>query len=118
MGLVFVADRILPGCQNIPISIYDMSENYPNGDAEAMSILSPKLLKQHGIGEVKPRYSKTLGGSYLSNGCIHCDALQGRFFEHKYAYDSQKAFETEAIYKKEWSSQSENYTHLWWFNES
>jgi hypothetical protein len=26
---------------------------------------------------VKDRFSKTAGGSYLSNGCEHCDAIQG-----------------------------------------
>ena len=26
---------------------------------------------------VKDRFSRTAGGSYLSNGCQHCDAIQG-----------------------------------------
>ena len=39
----------------------------------------PEHLK---VGEIRPRFSKTEGGSYLSNGCGHCDALIGRFFEH------------------------------------
>lgn len=38
----------------------------------------PEHLK---VGEIRPRFSKTEGGSYLSNGCGHCDALIGRFFE-------------------------------------
>ena len=34
-------------------------------------------LDAHGIGEIKQRYSKTLECSYLSNGCLHCDAIFG-----------------------------------------
>jgi hypothetical protein len=26
---------------------------------------------------IKERFSKTAGDSYLSNGCLHCDAIQG-----------------------------------------
>lgn len=32
------------------------------------------------IGEIKMRYSRTVGDKYMSNGCVHCDALQGAFF--------------------------------------
>jgi hypothetical protein len=39
-----------------------------------------KILTSHGIGAIKSRYSKTVDGSYLSNGCCHCDAIQGDFF--------------------------------------
>ena len=28
-------------------------------------------------GTIKPRVSRTAGGAYLSNGCEHCDAIQG-----------------------------------------
>jgi len=38
-----------------------------------------ELLKFN-IGTIKSRYSKTCGYSYLSNGCVHCDALMGDFF--------------------------------------
>ncbi|KKN85109.1 hypothetical protein LCGC14_0282780 [marine sediment metagenome] len=37
-------------------------------------------LSQNGIGTICSRYSKTFGGNYISNGCVHCDALQGDFF--------------------------------------
>jgi hypothetical protein len=41
------------------------------------------------IGCIKPRFSKTQGRSYMSNGCFHCDALIGEFFEHD-AWDEQE----------------------------
>ena len=31
------------------------------------------------VGKVKPRYSRTVGHAYLSNGCFHCDAIVGNF---------------------------------------
>ncbi|MFI0909245.1 hypothetical protein [Streptomyces abikoensis] len=41
------------------------------------------LLVRAGLGliaeSIKPRWSSTVGARYLSNGCQHCDALQGDF---------------------------------------
>jgi hypothetical protein len=39
-----------------------------------------KTLASYGVGAIKRRYSKTAVASYLSNGCRHCDAIQGDFF--------------------------------------
>ncbi|AXC69482.1 hypothetical protein DOE63_31375 [Salmonella enterica subsp. diarizonae serovar 59:z10:-] len=39
-----------------------------------------QILWNNGIGTIMERYSKTVGGKYMSNGCVHCDALQGNFF--------------------------------------
>lgn len=39
-----------------------------------------RLLWNNNIGTVKERYSKTVRGRYMSNGCFHCDALQGNFY--------------------------------------
>lgn len=121
MGLTFAAGRILPGCPDIHTSIYDMGERLPDGAAEVMSILPAELLRRHGIGAVKPRRSKTEGGTYLSNGCVHCDALQGRFLEHEFVFEASKAFETEAEFKSEWMpslSDAKPYVYRWWFDES
>lgn len=46
-----------------------ISKNIPN-----------KILRDKNIGTIKERYSKTVGGRYMSNGCIKCDAIQGNFF--------------------------------------
>lgn len=32
------------------------------------------------LGEIKPRYSKTVNDSYMSFGCKYCDSLFGNFF--------------------------------------
>ena len=41
---------------------------------------SPELLQKYQYGYIIKRFSKTRGEAYLSNGCFHCDALQGAFF--------------------------------------
>ena len=46
-----------------------------------------RIPKGSGIGVIKPRYSKTLERSYMSNGCNDCDALIGEHFEHDAWYD-------------------------------
>lgn len=42
----------------------------------------PSLIQSYQYGLLKKRFSKTRGEAYLSNGCYHCDALQGAFFSH------------------------------------
>jgi hypothetical protein len=41
----------------------------------------PRLPQQAGMtalaDSIKERFSRTAGGAYLSNGCQHCDAIQG-----------------------------------------
>lgn len=34
-------------------------------------------------GTIRPRYSRSLGGSYTSSGCLYCNALFGAFFIHE-----------------------------------
>ncbi|WP_335951606.1 competence protein CoiA [Acinetobacter beijerinckii] len=43
---------------------------------------NPKLMQKYTYGFIIKRFSKTRGTAYLSNGCFHCDALQGAFFAH------------------------------------
>jgi len=120
-GLNFAVSRVLPGHTDIPTSIYDLSDELPNGEAVVMSMLPASLLRKYGVGVIKPRYSKTAGEEYISNGCIHCDALQGRFFEHEYNFEGKKAFEIEVEFKPEWGlllEEAKPYIYRWWFNEA
>jgi hypothetical protein len=43
------------------------------------SQLTEEDLAKVGAGPLRPRYSRTTGSSYWSNGCIACDALLGEF---------------------------------------
>ncbi len=55
--------------------------------------ISERTLWNNGIGTVKMRYSKTVGRKYMSNGCIHCDALQGNFYvDHELGFDDHESF--------------------------
>lgn len=44
---------------------------------------NPQLLQRYEYGFIIKRFSKTRGNVYLSNGCFHCDALQGACFLHQ-----------------------------------
>jgi len=52
------------------------------------AVIPHDFYTKYGVGRIKKRNSKTAGMKYLSNGCAHCDALQGKFFEHEYDYNS------------------------------
>lgn len=119
LDLVFAASRVFPGCEDICLNIYSFEDAMSDGARIIMDMLPSSLLRQHGIGALKPRYSKAMGGSYLSNGCVHCDALQGKFFEHELAFESKKLLEIEAIFRKEWGATLEdaaNDIYRWWFD--
>lgn len=64
---------------------------------DALSLFEPlygRLRSEYAdIGVIKRRYSKTVGGSYLSNGCAHCDAIFGQHFEYE-AYDDRETLLT------------------------
>lgn len=61
--------------------------DYPELSAE----LSEQLSSQPAVGELKLRHSATMGKSYLSNGCAHCDAIFGRHYEFGTRYDEKLA---------------------------
>ncbi|MER6168264.1 hypothetical protein [Streptomyces violaceorubidus] len=58
---------------------------FTTDNAKTMALVR-RLLQQHGHGPlaatVKSRYSRAMRERQLSNGCVHCDALQGNFPVH------------------------------------
>ncbi|PIL39205.1 hypothetical protein CR103_14050 [Massilia psychrophila] len=121
MNIVFAAARKFQGHSNISVSIYKLSDSLADGDQVIDSLLPSDLLRKHGIGPVKRRSSKTEGRSYMSNGCVHCDALQGRFFEHELAYTDELTFETQFTFGTLWGEELEGVSsevNRWWFDDS
>jgi len=91
--------RIDLDIESIPysLSIYDF-EHKPR----LLYFLLPGDLKSAGVGVIKSRYSKTMGEAYVSNGCVSCDAIQGRFYDHEVAYDAKPLKETTFVLDNDW----------------
>lgn len=45
----------------------------------AAGLIGDEVRRRCSVGVVRPRYSKTAGHAYLSNGCHACDAIFGEF---------------------------------------
>ncbi len=71
------------GPHDCRFSIPEIGE-YP----DLFEIVRRHLPKELKFDAIKRRYSKTQERSYLSNGCAHCGALIGEFYEHE-AWDDQ-----------------------------
>jgi hypothetical protein len=91
--LDFRVDRLVPGAQRISLSVEDFDSLA--GTSSLTEALRQADLKSLGIGAVRSRFSHTRGSAYLSNGCVHCDALQGAHFEHEVAYDAEPTLTVE-----------------------
>lgn len=93
LNITFHLDRIYPGRESISVQIYDFEEDLPTFQA----LLPKELYTHHHVGVIKRRYSKTINGQYISNGCVHCDALQGQFFEYRNACKAEVLVEKEVL---------------------
>lgn len=60
---------------------------------QLISTIENCLPSDAGVGALKPRFSRTLETSYVSNGCCHCDALQGQHYEIHTRYDEAEVSE-------------------------
>lgn len=58
------------------------------------AVLTPQRCTQLGLGNVRSRYSRIVAGSYVSQGCAHCDALMGNFFLQRLTHGLRYALES------------------------
>ena len=117
MSIAFQASELFKNHPNFSTDIYHFDSDI--GMPLLRKMLPDAALKSHNIGFVKRRYSKTVGASYLSNGCFHCDALQGSFFDHNYYYNQAPAFTSELLLTRELVEMFEesDSVYRWWFGE-
>lgn len=94
-------------------------EELPDWKEWIRSHVPPERLAALGAGEIKLRYSKTMSNRYLSNGCMHCGALQGRFFEHELGLETPICLDAEMKITSDFleSSGNERAARRWWFDE-
>jgi Competence protein CoiA-like family len=100
------------GANELSFTIPDLGEH-----AQPLENVLSRVPGDLEIGSIKPRFSKTQNRSYVSNGCFHCGALIGEFYEHD-AWDEQetvlafsiqiseqwkKAIESHCGYEETWS---------------
>lgn len=120
-NMVFKVSSILAGHPDIPTSKGAFDKSIPNGSALIAKWLPRSLLAKHGIGELKVRKS-TLAveqeESYLSNGCVKCDALQARYFSERLDPHSEElALTVDVEFDELWAGHL-NDIYRWWFDES
>ena len=75
----FAVDEVFPSHGNHSINRDDIESTAPQSETWLAKYLPEQLLASVGIGAIKKRYSRTVGSSYLSNGCVHCDAFRVHF---------------------------------------
>lgn len=118
-SLRLLCGAAIHGANDLEASLDDFDRK-PAYQQLLMDALPKAALAEHGIGEIKPRYSKTAGESYLSNGCVHCNLLQGRVYDHETAWEAREIFRTEIQFDDTWRRAFKRSPGLerWWFGTS
>lgn len=87
-SVLFRVDLVYPGARRVAVRLSQFDS--PIEKKLLADALAGVDLRAHGIGQIKDRYSRSVGEAYLSNGCVHCDALQGAFYEHEAEFSEQR----------------------------
>jgi hypothetical protein len=96
LGLTCAASRVLPGYADVELDLHSFGDHLQNAAKVIARMMPAALLRSHSIGERRPLHTRTEDGCHLSNGRVHCDILQGRFFENEKGFDLEKTLEVEA----------------------
>jgi competence protein CoiA len=118
LGVELQTEKMFPGFGNVRVDIGAIDAHEEPGLQWVQTFLPAGLLRQWGVGEIKMRVSKTEGRSYLSNGCVHCDALYGRHFYPELWYDLVPLFEARVAVEP-WMAEfpgRDGGLKRWWFD--
>jgi hypothetical protein len=80
--LTVQGDRTCPGIGTFSFSLAELEAGYVEAESWIARELPADRLQPYAVGPIRRRYSHTVSERYLSNGCVHCGVLQGRFYEH------------------------------------
>jgi hypothetical protein len=105
--------KVYPGVRDLRHKLSEF-DNCPN---ILMSMIPEELYTEKGVGRIKMRASATAGESYLSNGCVHCDALQGRFFDNRHEHKSNLILISRVPlkYLSFTSDNEDTFRTVWWY---
>lgn len=81
----------------IEIEYLFQSEAIDDCDDQIVAVLNAQFAKAYNFAPLRRRYSKTVGGSYIANSCIHCDALMGKHFISYYNDEDPSMIKTHCI---------------------
>lgn len=117
----------------VQILIHDRLPEHPDADIELPDldeIGTPRELLELffpsddlarlGVAPIKQRSSKTARAAYLSNGCIHCGAIQGQFYSDRIK-PIKPAFSGEIKLTRDLVDSLHcihHQIHLWWFERN
>ena len=118
LGVELLTEKMFPGFGNVRIEIDAIDAHRELGLQWIETFLPAGMLRKWGVGEIKIRQSKAAGQAYLSNGCVHCDALYGRFFSPDLWYDVAPLFEIRVAVEP-WMAEfpgRDGGLKRWWFD--
>jgi competence protein CoiA len=118
LGVELLTEKMFPGFGNVRIEIDAIDAHGELGLQWIETFLLAGMLRKWGVGEIKMRQSKAAGQAYLSNGCVHCDALYGRFFSPDLWYDVAPLFEIRVAVEP-WMAEfrgRDGGLNRWWFD--
>ena len=81
----------------IEIEYLSQSKAIDDCDDQMVAMLNSVFAKTYNFAPLRRRYSKTVGGSYIANSCIHCDALMGKNFITYYNDNDPSMIKTHCI---------------------
>lgn len=113
-GLQFEADPLFPGFGNHTMDLRLAGAAGPKADTWLTDCLPDDVLAKVGIGPVRRRLDRVTGESYVSNGCLHCGALQYDFYTGPTRGFSRQALRREVLVESWIAHLCSNWANRWW----
>jgi len=107
------------GIGTFSFSLSDLEDSYSDAERWIQRELPPARLQQYAVGAIKRRFSRTMNKRYISNGCIHCEALQGKFYEYEVFDNAPTILDARIELTRSFLDACDGAAGLrrWWFDE-